>query len=617
MVSLLPLIWALSLAFLTEPITASQSYDRDCFTNTSIPGTNYLCTTDRTPCQTFIVYRAQQTFQTLSSITSLFTSNQTQLLTLNNLTLPTTHNLNITQEILLPINCSCFGQFSHAVFLYKSSRSSDTYSIACETFEGLLKAQTLTEQNPYPDGKIPAGSEVSIRIRCACPDTFETKNGTKYLVTYPVVEGDNIEKIARKFNLSPEILGNENGLDPKSTIFPQTTLLIPMTKVPVLNFMSSPPPVNSSPNPPIVNNLNKVKSHMRSNRRNMFILLAAITFTIILLSVVLAGVFTIIRKKREQNFEPLSARSSQLSKLSPDLLDGMSKLKHTLFSYSLEELKIATGDFSEDSKISNSVYRGRIEGSDLAIEQMSLGEARRVIKILTKVNHVNIVKLQGCCDESRPYLVFEFTSKGSLRDYLSNQELGKELTWRKRMQIAFDITMALHYLHCCTSPSYVHGNINSRNVFITEEWRAKIGGFGIAKPLTQLENEEKDDNNSRMIVGRKGYLAPEYLCHGLASQKVDIFNLGVVLLELISAKEGVDGCMLKSCVGILVDIEEKLEGSSHCVEMLREFMDPSLNGDYPLGDALCLTFLVKGCMEEDPLRRPTVDCVLKALSRMI
>lgn len=156
-------------------------------------------------------------------------------------------------------------------------------------------------------------------------------------------------------------------------------------------------------------------------------------------------------------------------------------------------------------------------------------------------------------------------------------------------------------------------------MFITTDWRAKISGFGMAKPLPQNSNERDDSETNKwkdtIMVGRRGYLAPEYGYCGLASPKVDVFALGIVLLGIISGRKAVgSGCMLKDSVGFLVG---GLEGSSSCLEKMRGFVDPCLEGDYPLGDPLCLALLAKSCVEEDPLHRPNMNGVLKALSRMV
>ena len=79
-------------------------------------------------------------------------------------------------------------------------------------------------------------------------------------------------------------------------------------------------------------------------------------------------------------------------------------------------------------------------------------------------------------------------------------------------------------------------------------------------------------------------MAPEYLLHGLVSEKVDIFAFGVVLLELISGRDNFDGKPIKDSLGFLLG--EASEGG--CFEGLRSFMDPNLK-DYSLPEALCLS----------------------------
>ncbi|KAF8408329.1 hypothetical protein HHK36_007478 [Tetracentron sinense] len=620
MVSLSQLICVYSLFFLIKPSYSLQFYDNtDCKSEAQVPGSNYLCSSNKYPCETFIIFRAQENFQELSSISSLFRANQTQLLSLNNLTEPNSHNLSPGREIIIPINCSCSGRFFQANFKYNSSEPVIFSTIACGVFEGLLKAQTLVEQNPGTGDKKSGGFEVTVPVRCACPDIFERRNGVKYLVTYPIVGSDDTNLMSKKFGVPEERIWAANGLDIFPTIFPQTTLLIPMKDIPVLNLEIASPPENSSPSPREVIPLKKIVPGTSSKSKKSYILLGVGVLIAITLLVVAFGLFIRIRRKRHpQSFQPLSAKSSQLSSFSPDFLNDMSKLKLSFVYFSFEELRIATEDFSQESVIGTTVHRGRIGGSYLAVEQMSSEEAAyQVIDILTKINHLNIVKLEGCCDGTTPYLVYEFEANGCLRGCLSNGKVTRELTWTKRMQIAFDLAVGLHYIHYCTNPSYVHRNINSRNVLITADWRAKISGFRLVKPIICSEEERENYNwKESEIVGRKGYLAPEYLSHGLTSLKVDVFAFGVVLLELISAKMTImEGCMLKDSVGFLAD--GGLEGSSGCLKKLKEFMDPALEGDYPLGDALCLALLAKGCVEEDPHHRPTMNHVLKALSKIV
>lgn len=113
--------------------------------------------------------------------------------------------------------------------------------------------------------------------------------------------------------------------------------------------------------------------------------------------------------------------------------------------------------------------------TDFAIKKMGFRDARRTISIHSKINHANIVKLEGVCygdgEYSPSFLVFECARKGCLRDCLKNSLLS--LPWNKRTQIAFDVTIGLHYIHHCTISSYIHMNITSGNILITEDWSAK------------------------------------------------------------------------------------------------------------------------------------------------
>ncbi|KAM7479838.1 hypothetical protein LguiA_028051 [Lonicera macranthoides] len=611
----------LIIIILTQPTFSSQSYDKsECTSQTQFPGSNYVCSnSNKSPCKTFLIYRAQNNYnhQTLSSISTLFNTNISQLLFYNNLSQSNPNNLYPGQEIIVPIQCSCPDRFSQSIFTYNNSNSDSLSTIACEVFEALVKAQSLIEENSVFTGNNSKNSVVRVPIRCACPSEFDLKNGVNYLVTYPIIEQDQMDLISRKFRVPPSMIWDANGLVPLETIFPRTTLLIPTNGVPVLDINSL--REHPAPSPRDVIPLSGIVGGPRSNRDNFDVLLGGGIFATLVLMGIASGVYVFIRRKNlHRLFRPLSVKILKLTPFTPDFLDGMSKLKQPILCFSFEELRIATQDFGDASVIGNAVYRGRIGGSYWAIEQMnSTLAAHHVVEILTKINHLNVARLEGCCyaDEC-PYLVFEFAENGSLRDCLSNQKTAKIFSWAKRLQIAFDLAVGLHYIHYCTNPTYVHRNINSRNVLMTKDWRAKISGFRMARPLICSEEKGGSSWNESVIVGKKGYLAPEYLNFGQASIKIDVFAFGVVLLELLSAKEAItEEKFLKDCVKFLAG--RGFEDSSSCLEKFKGFMDPNLEGDYPLGDAMCLALLAKGCVEEEPLHRPTMNDVLKALSRIL
>ncbi|KDO73354.1 hypothetical protein CISIN_1g0082481mg, partial [Citrus sinensis] len=100
----------------------------------------------------------------------------------------------------------------------------------------------------------------------------------------------------------------------------------------------------------------------------------------------------------------------------------------------------------------------------------------------------------------------------------------------------------------------------------------------------KLGNVRPLKRNSSISSSVKGWIAPEYLLHGSVSEKVDIFAFGVVLLELLSAREDMDGRLFKDSTGFLGGASE---GGS------------------------------KACVEDDPLHRPSMDDIMKVLARMV
>ncbi|KAL3824896.1 hypothetical protein ACJIZ3_020925 [Penstemon smallii] len=414
-----------TLVFQINPIFPIQQYDHTMCTSKAeaeIPNSNYLCNSKNSSCDTFIVYRAQKHYQTLNSISYLFNATISHLLLFNNMSKNDPDNIPPDREIIVPVSCSCTDNFFKAVHLYNASSSDSVLTIACEVFEGLVNPQSLIAKNKLDSYLI------EVPVKCACPDSSDIGNGTHFLVTYPVIRADNINLIARRFGVSEKMILDSNKLDHLTTIFPQTTILVPTKDVPVLNL-----DIISSPHVPLfghqTTNSNKGK---RSN--TIKIILGAIV--ILFLIILIPGIYVLIRKKHYH----VRIKMRVSSQLSPDLLDGMSKLKSSLICFKFEEIKNATEDFSHDCVIGSTFYKGKICDSDVVIEKFNSTEvANNVVSILTKINHLNMVRLEGFCHVPKPFLVYEFVENGSLRECLNDSKKARLLTWKKRVQIATDI----------------------------------------------------------------------------------------------------------------------------------------------------------------------------------
>ncbi|XP_020975779.1 protein LYK5, partial [Arachis ipaensis] len=423
-----------------------------------------------------------------------------------------------------------------------------------------------------------------------------------------------------------------NGLRDWATIFPKTSVLIPIRDVPIKIFdvqdsPSSPP--GFLPTTPVV------EAGETTQGSDLYIAGPLVGFGL-LIALLASGLYVKNLKKWKNDavvpssdsnstnlicsttgsspmYMETSRRCSTASWLTPDLL---AEIKYCLVNYTIEEIEKATKNFSEENKIGDLAYKGLLNNlEEVMVKRMRFEDTGQVIDLHSKINHFNIVELLGVCygSESKvssspswSYLVFELPKNGCLRECLSDP--CNNLNWYKRIQIAFDIATCLYYLHCCAFPSYAHMNVNSRNIFITSKWRGKLADVGRA--LAIKSTPQKRNNDSIELV--KGWVAPEYLLNRTVSEKVDIFAFGVVLLELISGRDNFDEKTAKDSLGFLLG--EASEGG--CFEGLRSFMDPNLK-DYDLPEALCLSFLAKDCVADDPMYRPTMDDIMKVLSKMV
>ncbi|XP_073015667.1 lysM domain receptor-like kinase 4 [Primulina eburnea] len=585
--------------------SSPQFYDQTlCDSDKNYPGTRYTCNYSRLSCQTFVVYRANDKFATILSISNLFERDPSVVLPINSLS-SSNQILETGREVLVPVTCSCTGQFFQINMTYTVSQNITLSAVSCEIFEGLVKYVTLAEENPVLKGLL-LGTVLRVPLKCACPESDDDAS-VKFLVTYPFIKRDNTKKLSEKFNVSVEEIWQENHLQPSPTVYPYTTVLVPLKDKPFINLSI---PDSDPPMPQFLPTIPVARTTKSSQIKNLYTVGSVLVFCLILAILVACGLYIrTLKKFKNSNFHSSTRRISSLNScstptrsstcLSPDLLNG---IKYSLCTFTMEEIKIATKNLSESAKIINGVYKGSSENGEVMIKEMRFEDTKQVIDLHSKINHVNIVKLHGVCygehDFSWSYLVFDYPLNGNLRDCLETSSAA--FHWQRRTQVAFDIATGLHYLHYSVVPAYTHRNMNSKGIFLTSNWRAKITVFG-------------NVTESGSLACSTSWIAPEYIANGLVSEKVDIFAYGVVLFELISGKDAMDGNFFKESILFLGG--GGIDGG--CFDQLRDLVDHCLKDDYSLAEALCLAILARSCVEDDPMHRPSMDDVLKILARMV
>lgn len=487
-------------------------------------------------------------------------------------------------------------------------------------------------QNPYDSRNLKGGMEILVPLRCACPSRNQTRKGVRFLLTYLVTWRNDIPTIAETFSVDPQDVRDANTLSSTSTIFPFTPLLIPLkTELTTAPTGISPPPPESKSPPPV----NPVPVNTNSKRKGVFVGVGVGAGVVFILAVALCIWFFLWRHRRPS--PPQDKKPSHLpsrprfqhedmnkkfgESFGYPVSDGAREVIESLTVYKFNELERATGSFSEDHRIKGSVYCGVINGDNAAIKRFE-GDVSDQINILKQVSHSNVIRLSGfCLHEGNTYLVYEFAENGSLSDWL-NKKYGNSsiLNWKQRVQIAYDVADGLNYLHNYANPSYIHKDLKSSNILLDANLRAKVANFGLARLVSvQESNEGGGLQMTRHVVGTKGYMAPEYLEHGLVTPKLDVFAMGVVLLELLSGR---DAATTRSDeekgedLLLWMSIKTVMEGDN-VRGKLKSFIDPSLQQEYPLDLAFSMAQLATNCVAHDLNSRPTMVDVFVTLSKIL
>uniref|UniRef100_J3N896 Protein kinase domain-containing protein n=2 Tax=Oryza brachyantha TaxID=4533 RepID=J3N896_ORYBR len=297
-----------------------------------------------------------------------------------------------------------------------------------------------------------------------------------------------------------------------------------------------------------------------------------------------------------------------------DILGATELQGPTSFYY--QDLKVATNNFSENSKLGEGgfgdVFKGLLKnGKTVAVKRLTVMETSRAkadfeseVKLISNVHHRNLVRLLGCSSKgSECLLVYEYMANGSLDKFLFGEKRGT-LNWKQRFNIIVGMARGLAYLHQEFHVCIIHRDIKSSNVLLDDEFQPKIADFGLARLLP-------DDHShlSTNFAGTLGYTAPEYAIHGQLSEKVDTYSFGVVTLEIIGGRK-LNDTRLEPDSQYLLEWAWKLYENNNLIELVDRSLDAEEYNPEEIKRIMEISLL---CTQSAVASRPTMSEVVVLL----
>jgi serine/threonine protein kinase len=172
----------------------------------------------------------------------------------------------------------------------------------------------------------------------------------------------------------------------------------------------------------------------------------------------------------------------------------------------------------------------KVMHSFLADEKGFLGRFQREARAMAALNHPNIV---GVYDfdifEEMYYIAMEYVSGGTLKDLIesmSDQEESLPLSVSTR--VVLEVADALAYAH---GRGMVHRDIKPGNIMLTEDGRAVLTDFGIAKILSG-----PTFTATGAMVGTPAYMSPEQGLGKPGDERSDLYALGVLFYQMATGR---------------------------------------------------------------------------------
>ncbi|PRP78016.1 hypothetical protein PROFUN_14054 [Planoprotostelium fungivorum] len=234
----------------------------------------------------------------------------------------------------------------------------------------------------------------------------------------------------------------------------------------------------------------------------------AVGASVFVIAIIIIIVFLIMRSRRDK--ETVEMELSRRLALQDDVMIRR---------------KIAEGHFGD-------VYEGEWQTTTVAMKSLKDSSQQdtwmKEIKILSQLNHPNIVRLLGLYTDrsEKMFMILEFLQFGSLDQFLRRPDSRNLLGVLDLLFMCIEVTKGMNYLQ---SKGMIHRDLSARNLLVTQAdglYRVKISDFGMSKEVETYKSSDTE-------VAIK-WAAPELMTKSEATIQSDVWSFGVVMWEVFS-----------------------------------------------------------------------------------
>ncbi|XP_050805244.1 mitogen-activated protein kinase kinase kinase 7 isoform X5 [Gopherus flavomarginatus] len=239
------------------------------------------------------------------------------------------------------------------------------------------------------------------------------------------------------------------------------------------------------------------------------------------------------------------------------------------------------------------VCKAKWRGKDVAIKQIESESERKAfiveLRQLSRVNHPNIVKLYGAC-QNPVCLVMEYAEGGSLYNVLHGAEPLPYYTAAHAMSWCLQCSQGVAYLHSMKPKALIHRDLKPPNLLLVAGGTVlKICDFGTACDIqTHMTNNK----------GSAAWMAPEVFEGSNYSEKCDVFSWGIILWEVITRRKPFD----------------EIGGPAFRIMWaVHNGTRPPLIKNLPKP----IESLMTRCWSKDPSQRPSMEEIVKIMTHLM